>query len=79
MITLKNILYPIKNLKLEPESGLQISSILETESELEIEPKYTKYLNEIVNEERNINEEMFRNYFKHQSASFLVKYLFQTD
>ena len=38
-----------------------------------------EFLNEIVNEWKNIYEETFRNYFKYQDPSFLVKYLFKTD
>ena len=34
------------------------------------------FLNKIVNEEKNINEEIFRNYFKYQNPSSLGKDLF---
>ena len=34
------------------------------------------FLNEIVNEEKNINEQIFRNYFKYQNPSSLGKDLF---
>ena len=37
------------------------------------------FLNEIVNEEKNINEEIFRNYFKYQNPSSLVKDLIKAD
>ena len=32
-----------------------------------------KFLNEIKNEEKNINEQIFREYFNYQSPSLLVK------
>ena len=37
------------------------------------------FLNENVNEEKNINEEIFRNYFKYQNPSSLVKDLFKAE
>ena len=70
----KNRLFLIKNLKPKIEMGL----------ESEPKPKYGKlslklweYLNEIVNEEKNINEEIFRNYCKYKSQSSLGKDLKQ--
>ena len=32
-----------------------------------------EFLNKIKNEEKNINEQIFREYFNYQSQSFLVK------
>ena len=66
-------LFPIKNL--EPKLGQ------------EPKPKYRKlslklsedFLNEFINEEKKINEEIFRNYLKHQIRSFVVKDLFKAD
>ena len=62
---------------------------LKFEHELEPEPKskYRKislklceqFLNETLNEERNINEKIFRNHFKYQNLSSLVKDLFKKD
>ena len=58
---------------------------------MEIEPKHRKsrlksllksrkeFLNEIVNEEKMINGEIFRNYFNYQNPSFLAKDLFKAD
>ena len=70
----KNRLFLIKNLKPKTEPGL----------ESEPKPKYGKlslklweYLNEIVNEEKNINEEICRNYCKYKSQSSLGKDLKQ--
>ena len=38
-----------------------------------------KFSDEIVNEEKNINEEIFRNYFKYQNPSPLAKNWFKAD
>ena len=58
---------------------------------METEPKHRKsrlksllksrkeFLNEIVNEEKMINGEIFRNYFNYQNPSFLAKDLFKAD
>ena len=37
-----------------------------------------KFLSQIVNK-KNLNEEIFRNYFKYQNQSFLAKYLLKAD
>ena len=38
-----------------------------------------EFLNEIVNEEKNVNEEILRNYFEYQNPSSSVKDLFKAD
>ena len=38
-----------------------------------------KFLNEIKNEEKNINDKIFRDYFWYQTPSFLVKHLYEVD
>ena len=36
-------------------------------------------MNTIVNDEKNINDEIFKNYFGHQNPSFLAKDLINTN
>ena len=38
-----------------------------------------EFLNEIKNEEKNINEQIIREHFNYQSASFLVKYFYEDN
>ena len=38
-----------------------------------------EFLNQIINEDKNINEVIFRNYVKHQNPSSLVKDLFKAN
>ena len=38
-----------------------------------------EFLNKINDEEKNINEQIFREYFNYQSLSFLVKYLYEDN
>ena len=67
--------------------GKELELALKQDLDLKQKPKYRKlslksreqFSNEIVNEEKNINEEIFRNYFKYQDPSFLVKDLFEKD
>ena len=51
---------------------------MEINPKLETEPKYRKILNEISNLEKDINEEIFRNYFKFQNPSSLPKDFFKS-
>ena len=38
-----------------------------------------EFLNKTKNEEKNVNEQIFRNHFNYQSPSFLVKNLNEAD
>ena len=40
---------------------------------------YKQFLNEIKNEEKNVNEQMFREYFQYHVPSFLVKDLYEDN
>ena len=76
-------LFPIKNL--EPKLELELEPDLELELIPELEPapkpKFRKVLlklreellNETLNEEANINEEIFRNYIQNEKPSILLK------
>ena len=79
----KTRLFPTKNLDKfqtrEPEIELTKATKTKTKRKIFSLKLREEFLNEIKNEDKNINQQIFRGYFNDQSPSFLVKDLYEVN
>ena len=79
----KSRLFPTKNLDKfqtrEPEIELTKATKTKTKRKIFSLKLREEFLNEIKNEDKNINQQIFRGYFNDQSPSFLVKDLYEVN
>ena len=63
--------------KLEPEPKPESKPVPTLKHRKHLLKSREEFLNEFTNAEKNIKKKIFRNYFKYENSSSLVKYLFQ--